>query len=77
MGLVVSGNVDLVVTTGNAGLVAATGGAGHPRSTGTRSGDMGGDEQRRRGSKATELWIRFEAQMTRHIGPTYVGPTCR
>jgi hypothetical protein len=55
MGLVVSGNVDLVVTTGNAGLVAATGGAGHLRSTGTRSGDMGGDEQRRRGSKATEL----------------------
>jgi hypothetical protein len=55
MGLVVSGNMDLVVTTGNAGLVAATGGAGHPRSTETRSGDMGGDKQRRHGSKATEL----------------------
>jgi hypothetical protein len=32
--------------------------------TGTRSGDTGEDEQRRHGSGATELWIRFEAQMT-------------
>jgi hypothetical protein len=69
-GLVVSGGVDLVVLTGCAGLVVMSSGAGRPRPTGTRSDNTGGDEQWWHGSGATELWIRFGAQMTRHSGPT-------
>jgi hypothetical protein len=60
----VSSGVDLVVATGGAGLVVASGSAGHLHPVGTRSGDKGGDEQWRRGSGATELWIQFGAQMT-------------